>query len=102
MKKACTDFHPYRLFEYICPRVIIYLISLAMTARQKAPIGCRVRQVRVYLPLPKLTGIEPFTVSLVACIRSGLRSFLQGVSLAANSHFPAQINRRQKLSDLQI
>jgi len=51
---------------------------------------------------PKLTGIEPFTVSLVACIRAGLRSFLQGASLAANSHFPAQINRRQKLSDLQI
>jgi len=50
----------------------------------------------------KLTGIEPFTVLLVACIRAGLRSFLQGVSLAANSHFPAQINRRQKLSDLQI
>jgi len=26
----------------------------------------------------KLTGIEPFSVSLVAYIRAGLRSFLQG------------------------
>jgi len=59
------------------------------------------RQPIVAARLPKLTGIEPFTVSLVAYIRAGLRSFLQGVSLAANSHFPAQINRRQKLSDLQ-
>jgi len=49
----------------------------------------------------RLARVEPLCGFARRLSRAGLRSFLQGASLAANSHFPAHKIRRQKLYDLQ-
>ncbi|MBQ6818598.1 MAG: hypothetical protein IJP35_03210, partial [Clostridia bacterium] len=60
------------------------LASISTKSERKSAFSKRGSSFHAH---PKLTGLEPVTISLAAFIRRILCSFLKGASLPANSHF---------------